>query len=222
MADTWATILAEIEDENDLAEETFVDAGEMMAYANSALEDIEKEIHTLHDRYFAAEANLSLVTNTAAYSLPADIYATKITGIFYNDGSNKYELKEIKDLSVLPFIQSSDRYQYRVVNNASTGLQIKLYPASRETNATFTTIFYRRKVAKFVLTTTVIDVPEGKEFVKQFVSDKVANKERMTPDAPESGALTRKRKQLLDSLENQIDDDNNQVVVDTSFYEEFI
>lgn len=222
MSDTWLTIKTEIQDEYDLSEESFVDAGELLTYANSGLEDIEKEIHTLHDKYFAAEANLSLVTSTAAYSLPTDIYATKITSVWYNDGATKYEITELKDLSQIPYVNTSDNYQYRIVNNTATGLQIKLYPTSRETSSANVTIYYRRKVAKFVNDASTLDVPEGKEFIKQFVTDKAANKERMTPDAPESAALTRKRKQLLESLENQIDDDNNQVVVDMSYYEEFI
>jgi hypothetical protein len=221
LADTWAIIKAEIEDECDLAEETFVDAGELMNYANSALEDIEKEIHTLNDKYFAAEANLSMVSGTAAYSLPSDIYATKITGIYFDDGSKSYEIKEIKDLSILPDIETSDDYRYRIINNAATGLQLKLYPTAQTTDSTSVTIHYRRKVNKFLTTATTIDVPEGKEFVKQFVTDKVTNKERMTPDAPESAALKRKRDQLLDSLTKQIDDNNNGLGVDMSYYAEF-
>lgn len=222
MADTWGTIKTEIESENDLTEEVFVDATELLVYANSALEDIEKEIHTLSDKYFAAEANITLVNGTATYSLPSDIYATKITGLIYDDGSTKYEIKPLTDLNNIPLIAANSRYRYRIVNNVATGMQIKLYPAAYENSTTNVTIYYRRKIKKFVDTTTTIDVPEGKEFVKQFVTDKAVNKERMTPDAPESAALQRKRKQLLDSLENQIDDNNNDIGVNTNYYEEFL
>jgi hypothetical protein len=219
---TWGTIKSEVQAENDLAEETFVNDAELLQYGNSALEDIEKEIHTLNDKYFAAEANISLVDGTSTYSLPADIYANKINAIIYDDGSTAYEIKEIKSLKELPAVEDEDQYRYRIINNAATGQQIKLYPASRETNSSYVTIYYRRKVALFEDDDTVLDVPEGKDFVKQYVTDKVVNKERMTPDAPESAALQSKRKKLLDSLENQIDDDNTDVVVDTSYFGEFI
>jgi hypothetical protein len=219
---TWGTIKSEVQAENDLAEETFVNDAELLQYGNSALEDIEKEIHTLNDKYFAAEANLSLVDGTSTYSLPTDIYANKINAIIYDDGSTAYEIKEIKSLKELPAVEDDDQYRYRIINNAATGQQIKLYPASRETNSSYVTIYYRRKVALFTDDDTVLDVPEGKDFVKQYVTDKVVNKERMTPDAPESAALQAKRKKLLDSLENQIDDDNTDVVVDTSYFGEFI
>jgi hypothetical protein len=219
---TWGTIKSEVQAENDLAEETFVNDAELLQYGNSALEDIEKEIHTLNDKYFAAEANISLVDGTSTYSLPADIYANKINAIIYDDGSTAYEIKEIKSLKELPAVEDEDQYRYRIINNAATGQQIKLYPASLETNSSYVTIYYRRKVALFEDDDTVLDVPEGKDFVKQYVTDKVVNKERMTPDAPESAALQSKRKKLLDSLENQIDDDNTDVVVDTSYFGEFI
>jgi hypothetical protein len=222
LADTWGTIKTEIEAENDLTEEVFVDAAELLYYANSALEDIEKEIHTLNDKYFAANTPLVLVSGTATYSLPTDIYATKITGIIYDDGSTKYEIKPLVDLNKIPLVSATSRYQYRIINNVATGLQIKLYPTAYENSSANVTIYYRRKIKKFTDTTTTLDVPEGKEFLKQFVTDKAVNKERMTPDALESAALQRKRKQLLDSLENQIDDNNNDIGVDTSYYEEFL
>jgi hypothetical protein len=218
---TWGEILAEIEDENDLAEEVFVDSGELLTYANSGLEDLEKKIHVINDNHFAADTSLALVNGTSTYSLPSDIYSTKINGIFYNDGSTKYEIKPLKNLSEIPDIDTNDDYRYRIINTTASGRQIKLYPASRETSSSNVTIFYRRVIKLFVDSTSVLDIPEAKEFVKQYVTDKVKNKERNTPDAPESDSLVAKRKDLLDSLEKMIDDDNTEVAVNTDYYEEF-
>lgn len=217
---TWAEIKAEIQAEYDLSEETFVDATELLQYANSAIEDIEKEIHTIHDKYFHAEDNISLVTGTQDYDLPSDIFANKVTGIYYNDGTIKYEITEIKDLREIIDVESDDDYRYKILNTTSSGTKIRIYPQSRE-DSTNVTIFYRRRIKLFVDDTDVLDVPEAKEFIKQYVIDKASNKERMTPDAPESAALGRKRKALLDSLENMIDDDNTDLLINTDFYEEF-
>lgn len=217
---TWAEIKAEIQAEYDLSEETFVDAAELLQYANSSIEDIEKEIHTIHDKYFHAETSLSLVQGTQEYSMPTDIFANKITGIYYNDGVTKYEIKEIKDLREVIDVDSDDDYRYKIINSTAGGVKIKLYPASRETSSNVV-VFYRRRIKLFTQDSDVLDVPEAKEFIKQYVVDKCANKERMTPDAPESAALGRKRKALLDSLENMIDDDNTDLHINTDFYEEF-
>ena len=186
------------------------------------IEDIEADIHSIHDKYFHSEDVLSLVAGVSSYSLPSDIYATKITGIFFDDGATKYEIKPMKDLSEIPYIKENDFYKYRITNTATDGLKIKLYPASRDTSSTIVTIFYRRAAKRFSADTDILDVPEAKQFVKQYVLDQVANKERMTPDAPESEALKRKRKLLMDSLERMIDDDNNEIFIDMSFFEECV
>ena len=217
---TWAEIKAEIQAEYDLSEETFVDSVELLQYANSAIEDIEKEIHTIHDKYFHAESAISLVTNTQDYNLPTDIFANKVTGIFYNNGTTKYEIKEIRDLAEIIDVEDNDDYRYKIVNTTSSGTKLRLYPTSRESSSNVT-MFYRRRIKLFVSDADSLDVPEAKEFIKQYVIDKAMNKERMTPDAPESAALGRKRKALLDSLENMIDDNNNDIFISTDYYEEF-
>jgi len=217
---TWAEIKTEIQAEYDLSEETFVDSVELLQYANSAIEDIEKEIHTIHDKYFHAEDIISLVIGTQDYNLPSDIFANKVTGIYYNNGTTKYEITEIKDIREIMDVEIDDDYRYKIINTTSGGTKIRLYPQSREAS-TNVIIFYRRRIKLFTLDTDALDVPEAKEFVKQYVVDKAMNKERMTPDAPESAALGRKRKALLDSLENMIDDDNTNLLINTDYYEEF-
>ena len=217
---TWGEIREEIQAEYDLSEETFVDATELLQYANSAIEDIEKEIHTIHDKYFHSESVVSLITGVQDYNLPTDIYANKVTGLYYTDGTTKYEIKEIKDLREIIDVESEDDYRYKIVNTTSNGTKLRIYPSSRETSNNVT-LFYRRRIKLFQNDASILDVPEAKEFVKQYVIDKAMNKERMTPDAPESAALGRKRKALLDSLENMIDDDNTDLLINTEFYEEF-
>lgn len=217
---TWAKIREEIQSEYDLSEETFVTPSELLQYANSAIEDIEKEIHTIHDKYFHAEDSISLIQGNKDYNLPTDIFANKITGIYFSNGADKYEVKEIKDLRDIIDIEADDDYRYKIVNTTAGGTKLRLYPAAKD-SATSLRIFYRRRIKLFVNDTDILDIPEAKEFVKQFVIDKAINKERMTPDAPESAALTRKRKALLDSLENMIDDDNTDLTINMDFYEEF-
>lgn len=218
---TWSELKNEIEQEYDLTEETFVNAAELLQYANSAIEDIEKEIHTLNDKYFHTETDIPLSVGVDEYDLPTDIYATKITGMYYDDGSDEYEVKELKNLRQISDVESEDYYRYRIINSSASGMKIKLYPPSRITGSNIT-LHYRRRINLLVDDNSVLDVPEAKEFVKQFVIDKCVNKERLTPDAPESAALGRKRKALLDSLAKMIDDDATNVDIDTTYYEEFL
>ena len=222
---TWSTIRTQIKAEMDLDDEVFVTDAELLYYANQAIEEIEKEIHAMEDqsqRYFSSEANIALVADTSTYSLPTDIYAAKILGIHYSDGSNKYEIKPIRDLGELVHVETDDDYRYRLIDTTAGGKKIKIYPTSRETSSSNVTIYYRRKATQLASDSDNLDVPEATQFVKQFVIEKVANKERMTPDAPESLKLQAIRKNLLDSLENMVDDNNNEVGIDYSHYEESI
>lgn len=225
MMSTWLELKTEIMDEYDLNEEVFISPTELMRAANAAIEDIEKNIHALDDqgsKYFHNDMSVPLVTAESYIALPTDIYANKVTGIFYNDGSTKYEIKPIMDLEEIQDIQPNDFYRYRIVSDSVNGMRVKIYPASRETSSANVTMFYRRKANRITGDSSVIDIPEGQAFIKQFVIDVAVNKERMTPNAPESAALSTRRQQLLDSLTNQIDDENNEVLVDYSHYDQSV
>lgn len=218
---TWLEIKTEIEADYDLAEETWIAPAELMSAANAAISSIEKQIHTFHDKYFETQQAVPVTANTSIYSLPSNIYAAKITGLFYNDGSEKYEIKPIKRLSETIDVDANAPYRYKIINTSTSGMQLKIYPPVRSTSADAVTMFYIRNANLFALDADQLDIPEAKDFVKQYVIDFAVNKERMTPDAPESPKLQTLRKDLLESLENMIDDDNTGVEVDFSYYEEF-
>lgn len=217
---TWLEIKTEIENEYDLTEETFKTPQELLDDANEAIDEIESEIHGIHDKYFETEGYLALVTGESEIDKPTDMYANKITGIFYNDGSTKYEILPLKDKRKILSVETDDRYMYRVVNSTAGGSLIKIYPVSRETSSTNVTIHYIRQAIHLVDDASVLDIPEGKAFIKQYVVDKAANKERMTPDAQESPALKRKRTLLLEVLSSMVDDENNEIEADLSLYRE--
>lgn len=220
MSSTWLQIKTEIENKYDLLDEDFFSATEMLDAANEAIDDIESEIHSIHEKYFETSGNIALVLGTSEYAKPSDMYANKVTGIYYNDGSTKYEIKPLKDKSDIDFVQDGDRYRYRFVNSTSGGIKIKLYPASQETSSTNVTIHYIRQAKHFALDADVLDIPEAEAFIKQYVVDQAANKERMTPDAPESAALGRKRKVLIEVLSTMVEDENSEIKPDLSFLED--
>lgn len=227
-APTWSEIKTELQAEYDLSEETFVNATELLYYANAAIQHVEKEIHTFNDKYFEAEANIALTTGVDTYSLPSDIYGNKITGVFYSDsgalstGGIRYEIKPVRKLEDLMSVSAAAPYCYRITNIQSVGTRFKLYPASRETSSSNVTMFYRREAKQFTSDSDTLDIPEAKQFIKQYVVEKAKNKETMTPDAPLSPRLEGMLKSLLESLENMIDDNNNDIVVTFDHYEESV
>ena len=219
---TWLELKNEIETELDLEEEIFVTPTELLGYANQAIDEAEAEIHGIYSKYFETEVKIALVTGTDEYSLPSDIYAAKITGIFHNDGSRKYPIKRVRDLEELDYIETNDDYKYRIVNDSTLGFQLKLYPTSRSTDSTIATMHYLRNANRLVDDTSTVDLPEAIGFIKQWIKDAIMNKEDGSLfSAPPSLALVRQRNLLLDTLADMTPDGDNVIAMDTSFYEDF-
>lgn len=221
MSLTWLELKTEIELEYDLAEETFVTADELVHFVNEAIDDAEAEIHNINEKYFETETELNIFAGQAEYDFPADIYAFKITSIFFI-GNMKYEVLPLQDKRKILQVQPTDDFRYRIVNSAASGKKIRLYPTPAEDVVLGLQVHYLRQANRVADDTSVIDIPEAKSFLKQYVIDKAANKERMTPDAPESPALMRKRKQLLETLSTMVPDENDELEANTEYYEEHV
>lgn len=219
---TWGDIADKVSNDLDLNGETFISPEELLGYGNAALDEASKEVMGLYDEYFEAEAPLALTSGTSLYALPTDIYAIKITLITYNDGATKYEIVPLKDKRQIPFVQETDDYRYRIINQTGQGFKLKLYPPSRETSASNVTIFYYRTPTRFVDETTQLDIPEAAQFIIQHVKDACINKEAGTLySAPPSAALEKQRQLLKTLLDEMKPDANNNLVPDTSFYEDY-
>ena len=62
MAKTWAVLLEEVKDDMNLHGEDFVSDAELLAWANDGIEQAEKEIVSLYDKYFETDTALALVS----------------------------------------------------------------------------------------------------------------------------------------------------------------
>ncbi len=218
---TWAVLKSEIQDDYDLEAEDFADGTQLLTWFNDGIKVVHKRIISIHDKYFETSANLALVSSASEIDLPSNIFANKFTGIFYDNGSEKYEICPLVNLADVMHVQSSDPYQYRIMNSL-TANKVKLYPAARESSASNVTAYYIRDAKTITSDSESSDIPEADQFLKQYVVERAKNKERMTPDAPMSQALKDQLDDLVDTLTNMIADENNDVVADFSFYGESV
>jgi len=98
---------------------------------------------------------------------------------------------------------------------------ITLYPPSRETSSEVT-VFYIREAGSIVDDTNTIDIPIAEGFIKQYIKDKMLVKEIGPAAIPwPSPALMEERRLLIEALNNMIPDDNNELDMDLSFYDDF-
>lgn len=226
---TYAEAKAVVEKELDLEEENFIQEAEMLEYFNKARREAEAEVLGIYEDYLLDNAPLALTLGANRYDLPADIYASKIRGVIYNNGDIVYEIRRIRsakkflERALLITADPIDYYRYIIVNTALNGIQIELSPASKETSTTNVQIWFLRKVPDLVDDTDLVDVeiPESINFIYAYVKGLCKQKENagsMPPDA--QADIEQQRKLLVDTLTNMIPDDDNEVIKDVSIYEE--
>lgn len=221
---TYTEIKDLIETELDLKDETFITVGELLKYTNLGIDAAEAEIHTLYEDYFLANASFTLVGGTNKYDLPSDIYANKIRGVIYDDGSDTYAMKRIRRFQDIPVINddTTSEYSYLLTNDSTDGVQINFFPNIRAEDAGSgrVTLWYIRNATELVADDDECDIPEFIDFVLQFVRVKVYEKEGHPSTGNAQTKLEYYRKQMIDTLSQMVDDGDTSLEADTSFYKE--
>ena len=230
MAFTLAQLKTKIQQETASEDHLFIKDDELISYINSGIRSAEAEIHRLgqQDEYFLAKLSLALVTSQEAYSLPSDIYANKIRSVVYGNGSLVYEIRRIRGIhkfvkykDVLTLSTSTEYYKYLLLNNQATGIQLLLSPPSYETSSSNVTIWYIRNAYQLTSDSDICDIPEFTDYVVQYCKKKIYEKEVGHPNYPDSvRELAELRTSMIQTLTDMVDDGDNLLEQDMSFYEE--
>lgn len=218
---TYLELKTYLQKELDLQDETFITSDEFMSYFNEAVDMIEAAIHNIYEDYFLTSSPLAISSGTSDYSFPSDIYAQKIRKVLYNDnGSLKYEIRRLKRLEDMLYIDSNDLFAYVITNGSAGGVKMTLYPTPQISNSAIT-IWYLRNAKRFTADTDVCDIPEFTNVLVQFVRWKCLSKEGH-PDANQAGMdLERMKQEMVDTLTARVPDEDNTVLKDTTFYRDF-
>lgn len=225
---TLAQIRAKIVADLDLSDEVFISASEMTAYINEAIDAAEQEILKIDGDYFATWANFAITQGTSMYDLPTAIYAQKIRGLIYSNGSERYPIRKLRegnkpmDAEDIRAAGSSLRYRYTIVLDEDDGTpQIEFYPAPRETSATAVKIWYDRNSTELSDESDECDLPEAMNFVFAHVKQSCLAKEFLgSPPQFIVDEVKRQRQLLNDALSNRIPDNDDEIEADFSHYEE--
>lgn len=136
---TLSEIENDIKDALDLQEEEFISLDELARYINEGLNEAESEIMELNQDYFLAKGFLPLVSGTNSYDLPNNIYANKIRGIMYMNGSIQYPIDQYRrkfkfaDIANTEQFGVADDYRYFLQNDVPGQAKLILQPTSRDT-----------------------------------------------------------------------------------------
>lgn len=219
---TYLEMKDKVENDLDLQDEILITDDEMLGYANEGIDEAESEILTTYEGYFKTSQILELVDGQQDYDLPEDIYAHKIIGLIYDDGSDKYEIHKLRDhqLGEIPLIESDDDFRFMIVNSEEDGPKLRLYPTPSADDTTSVTLWYIRNARRLVDDQDECDIPEFSQFVIQFMKVQCLAKEFDPRTEKAEKDLEKLRQRMIDTLEEMTPNGDNQIPMDLSIYEE--
>lgn len=218
---TYSELKTKIENDLDLIDEDFVTETELLGYMNEALKDAESIIHTigLDSHYFKTNDTLTLVNGTSDYDMPSDIFANKLIGVYYINGSKKYRVDRRRNQDdILTDVTGAD-YQYDIFNTSS-GVKMRLYPTPAESGAYIQRYYIRaaRKLTTSTAASNTCEIPECVNFLIQHCKTRIYEKEG-NPNVTKAMADLRNLYDLMvQTLQEMVPDGNNEIVGDFRFY----
>lgn len=225
---TYLQIRTKINQDLDLENEDFVQPTEMLGYVNEGIDVCEALIHTIYEDYFLTSSTISLVLGTSEYALPTEIYANKIRGIIYTQGSQIFRLRHLKtykkfeELAIQGVVPASfPDYSYFITNSSTTGIRLRLVPAAQETAANVLTMWYLRNARRLALDADLCDIPEFVHFVIQYAKMRCYEKEGHPNLEKSIGDLGTMKTVMEETLTDMVPDEDNAIIPDASFYDEF-
>jgi hypothetical protein len=230
---TFAQIRAKVERELDTEVEEFVQPQEFIEYVNDGIAMAEAEIHKLglEDEYFLSKYTLSLVQGQEDYPLPAAIYMNKIRAVTYRFGTTIYTIERMRGPDKFENLEHinqynsiTDYYKYLIRNDsAAAGVTLQLVPPARETNPAAVRLWYIRECNKWTTDENMFcDLPQiAMQFLYQYCKYRIYEKEvghpNMLSAKEDLGSI---RATMIETMEQMVADDNNEITRDLSNYQD--
>lgn len=230
MTITFLELKTKFERDLDLEGEEFIQETELMELFNDGIRKCEAHIHKLglEDIYFKTSDTPSLVSGTSDYAMPTNVYASKILECVYASGNKIFEVKRIKgrDKHVrkaeIDFDGGSDpKYLYDLRHDtAAGGIKWVLIPSAKETSTNITR-WYIRKVQSMTADASVCDLPEVcYNFLYAYVAYRAWGKEGDARAGDAKAAHDEELQLMLDTLAEMTPDEENEMEMDTSIYDD--
>lgn len=223
---TWQEIRTKVERDLDSEDEVMVTEAELLGYANEAIREVERQLHKLCEDYFLKSAPITLVQGTESYDLPADIYAMKIRGLIYRNGSSVWQANRIRDWrkfvkyeAELTGTQNTKQYGFFISNATAGDPQLILSPTPQESGQ-YLKLWYIREANQLVDETSVCDIPEAINYVMQYMKVRYYEKENHPMLGKAVADLEQEKETTLAVMSSMVVDNENLIEVDTQIYDE--
>lgn len=238
---TYGELRARVEEETDTEEETFVEPDEKVRYANKGINIVEAEILKVDEDYFLEDSTITFVAAQEEYAFPAQIYANKIRGFIYHNGTQIFPIKRFKRRRKFERIERAREFgtgnldfEYFIRNKKGTLLtdppdrKIVIVPAPAVAGA-FGKLYWIRNANRVPLVTggtqaasdaTIIDILEWVSVVEAYMKMKIMDKEGDPRFEAAVAQFQAERQRMIETLTDMVPDDDNEIEQDLSHYHE--
>jgi len=229
---TYGELKLKVQQETDTETEDFVSEAELLRWFNDAINECEANIHLcgLEEDYFLTRDVKSLTLGQETVDLPTNIYANKIRAVLYHGQSDNYKIDRIRGrrkfeeanyLKEEYTAGASMCYQYMIYNDsASVKPYMELFPKSNETTADCIRIYYIRNANAVVDDSSLVDIPEFHYYITAYVRFRIYDKEGSVQAAAAEKDLNKAKQLMMDTLATMVPDDDDEIDMDLTIYEE--
>lgn len=215
-ADIWTrdALDKKIRDDLELHSEVLVTPDEMTRFFNDAIDDAEEVIVDAFSDFFLTFADIPVTKGDEELTLPTDIYEMRIRGVFFDENEfdqggsvtqQWYKLKKLP-LEEIQEVFLADDYHYRVFNDRTLGLRLKIFPSIRNTTAARFRIYYIRRAARLENGTDILETGLRPQYIISHVKSAIFLKEADPLYRVEVDKTAVQLKKLMDSISRLTDD----------------
>jgi len=133
----YAFLANKVMEDLDLQDETFIQPDELVGYANEGLKECFGEILGFRQNYFLSKWFVPCVAGNDLFIMPPNIYANKVRGVIYQNGSIIYTMKQMREKQLFENIAYvnqyglSDEYRYLIRNDNPGQPSMQIVPPVR-------------------------------------------------------------------------------------------
>lgn len=214
----------------DIDEDELVTDLKMWGFINDAVRDMTAEMLKLgiEDKYYETRAKISLVAGQEMYSLPTNIFVSKLYKIIHQRPTSKdvvcvrrlrgmAEYEKYHDAN--NYTPTNPLYYYKILNEVDSP-KLAFIPTPQVAENLSMTLWYARKPTVVTTGTSPIDTPEELiSYIITFVKVECLKADLGNPLlAPMMQELERIRKVMVDTLTDLVHDTDNTIEPDFSHY----
>ena len=223
---TLLSIRNQVKNDLDLWQEDFISDSEIDRHINDSIKKAAAAIIKENADYFKAETDIALSEGTNIYDLPSDIYLNKLKKLTFIDGTHTHRVDKIKDLYNADSLDvnyegGNPILQYDITNNSGEGRKLRIFPD--DCRAGTLHVWYIRNPAVLSADTDECDIDEFDDYIVQSTKTAILLEDGDPRSADSKNLEMEYKREMISTISEMVlDDEDNKIYIEASFYNDHI